>query len=146
MSKGVRLGILVNEMVEDAEQGHVMYWLCEELGYEDANQLISTDEEVIQLKKDIEEARKLQAENEEEDDDYEEDEFSFWCSNSDGEGMVTFVQDGSGHWVEHWTDWEDYEEGSDSKPSSMRYMSYLTKNELKNYLYRDGFNNVTDIE
>ena len=151
MEKGVRLSVLLWEMVSEKEYPNILYHLTDKYGW-DSSDLV-TENNIKRLKTDIEQARGVISREEiisyDDDDSYyddeEDEEISFYCSNSEGEGQVTFIQE-DGYWKEHWTDWEDYEEGSDSKPRAMRYMSYLTKSDLRQYLYRDGFDNVTEIE
>lgn len=146
-NNGIRLGVLIDTMVDPREIGHVTYWLCEELGYEDINQIIK-EEDLPKLKQDIKKAMKMEADSAAAYDDEEfedDDEVSFYCSNERGEGRVDFTKDGS-YWHEHWSEWEGYDDDDDGAPDSMRYESYLSKSDLKNWLYHDGFTNITEVE
>lgn len=81
-------------------------------------------------------------------DEYPSDEddgtISFYCSNDYGEGIVEFILSGD-YWKEHWSRWENYDEEDDYKPESMRYESYLSKKDLKEWLSNDGFENISEL-
>lgn len=154
---GVKLNVLLGQILSEEEYPNILYYMTSLYGW-DSDSII-TEDNIEHMKTDIEQARGVwkreMGENSDdedtsddddwEDDEDDEDEISFYCSNERGEGMVTFEKEGS-YWHEHWSDWEGYDEDDDGAPDAMRYESYLSKDDLKNWLYHDGFTNITEVE
>lgn len=138
MIDSVRFSSMLYELLSEYEYSDIRKWLLYNKDWT-LNSLI-TEDNAAQLQADIDEAREDLGIDE--DDEYEE--VSFYCENSEGEGMVTFTK-GDGDWEEDWSEWNSFDEEEDTTPNATSYMSYLTKADLKQYLRQDGFRNITEV-
>lgn len=150
-NKGTNLRTALWQRVSDKEYSNILYYLTSLYGWDSDDYV--TDENRKRFETDIRQARGVIRHEKEhvldDDESYDDDdeasgEVSFYCSNDEGEGMVTFKKNGA-HWKEHWSEWKPYDDDDYSTPAPLSYMSYLDKDDLKNYLSHDGFRDITEV-